>query len=152
MRTFPSLRPRVASEPVNGALVNQSPTPGIPQKSVVAGGFGSALFSALFGVGFNSETGPDKTPPVQNPGLYHFHQGDLFVPGTGNYVYDPAFELPMKTPWSGSTNQGFLYRANPWKVLQPPQIFSQPTVKTSGIGGLQAGMMVLQPLESEEGT
>jgi hypothetical protein len=149
--TFPSLRKRVASEPVNGGLVQQGVS-GIPQKQVVAGSFGSSLFTSLFGSGYPSERGgKDPTPPVQKPGLYHFHEGDLFTPGTGNYVYDAPFELPMKTIWGGSTNQGFLYRANPWKVLQPPQVFSQPTVKTSGIGGLQAGTMALQPLESEDG-
>jgi hypothetical protein len=151
---------------VNGALYQQS-VPGIPQKQQVSGGFGSAIYNALFGSGYPSERGgSDPTPPVQKSdmkggtpntdypagGLYLFHEGDLFTPGTGNYVYDPTFELPMKTLWGGSTNQAFLRTPNVWKVLQPPQVFSQPTVKTSGIGGLVAGTVVMQPLESEEGT
>jgi hypothetical protein len=165
MSTFPSLRPRIPAERVNGALVEQG-VPGIPQRSQVAGGFGSALFNALFGSGYPSERGgTDPTAPVQKSdtqggtpntdypagGLYHFHEGDLFTPGTGNYVYDAPFELPMKTLWGGSTAQAFLRTPNVWKVLQPPQVYSQPTVKTSGIGGPVAGQMILQPLNSEDG-
>jgi len=85
-------------------------------------------------------------PRASAPGLYFYHEGDLFAPGTGNWVFEPTFELPLYTIWG----KAFLRTPNTFKCLQPPQVYSNPTVIQNGVGGLQAGNVQLEPLLIEE--
>lgn len=71
-----------------------------------------------------------------------YHEGDLFTPGTGNFVFQPTTELPMVTIWGNA----FPRRSGAFPPLQPPQLYSNPNVVLNGIGGLQAGTMELEPL------
>lgn len=75
-------------------------------------------------------------------GLYSYHEGDLFTPGTGNFVFEPNYELPLQTIWGNA----FLRTPNTFNPLQHPQVWSQPNVFNNGIGGLEAGQLELQPL------
>ena len=120
---FSFLRPRQPSQPVIGANLR-----------IRAGEFGAGGLSAydLYGVDQRCGCG----------GLYNFHQGNVFFPGTGNYVFEPNFELPLLTVWGF----GFVRNPNTFKPLQPPQVWAHPHVRTNGIGGLQAGTVELQPL------
>ncbi len=121
--SFNFLRKRTPSQPVTGGNVR-----------IVAGAFGSGGPTAYaFAVG---------NPFATAAGLYSYHEGDLFTPGAGNFVFEPNFELPLQTVWGF----GFVRNPNTFKALQPPQVWAHPTVTTDGIGGLQAGTMELQPL------
>jgi hypothetical protein len=75
-------------------------------------------------------------------GIYSYHEGDLFTPGAGNFVFEPNFELPLQTIWGF----GFIRNPNTFNPLQPPQVLSPPNVQANGIGGLQAGTIQLEPL------
>jgi hypothetical protein len=97
------------------------------------------------------------TPGSGNAGLQHgsgmdsvytYFEGDVFTNGALHYVYEPRFErTPIVTMWG----QGFLRTPNTFLAFQPPQVWSNPNVVTNGIGGIVAGQMALQPLETEEG-
>lgn len=122
MRTHPALRQRVPSEIVVGAA-NQ----------IQLGAFGVSN-----PIGSSMIVNPFSAGP-----LYNFHEGDLFTPGTGNWVFESIFELnPLLTIWGNA----FLRRPNTFNPIQPPQVMSQPHVLNNGIGGLQAGTMDLEPL------
>lgn len=73
-----------------------------------------------------------------------FHEGDLFDPGTGNYVFEPAHELPLKgIVGQGGTNQGVKYPDGRWPIFAAAApIVSLPLATTQGLGGLQAGQFV----------
>lgn len=148
--TFPSLRKRTPSTPIVSAAsgtVNQ-PLPAARQPGgrdtntgalsrIVRGLFGSANPASF-----------SSSSEVVTPGpkaLYHYHEGDVFTPGTGNYVFDYPFEFPLQTIWG----IGFLRRPNTFSPLQPQQIEAVPNVVINGIGGLIAGQIATQPLESE---
>lgn len=142
----PALRKRTASEPVVTAYQFQTPqTPpnnSAPASSVsgirrvLAGLFGSANSAAM--------TSSAEVDP-RNNALYAYHEGDVFTPGTGNYVFVYPFEFPLQTIWGGA----FLRRANTFNPEQPPQIYSQPNIVINGIGGLVAGQFATQPLETD---
>jgi len=124
--TFPALRPRLsAHDRVTGAM-----------SRIIAGAFGTGA-------------------PVPQVVLYQgynitarYHQGDTFLPGAEGFVYEPTQELPIKAWWGGGSgvNQGTPYRANAWPVFGAPPVVSYPTVTRVGLGGLQAGAFVQQPL------
>lgn len=118
---FHFLRKRQPSQPVIAANAR-----------IRAGEFGVGGVTAydLYGVNPNAAS------------IYNYHQGDVFFPGTGNYVFEPNFELPLLTIWGF----GFIRNPNTFKALQPPQVWSAPHVRTNGIGGLQAGTIEHQPL------
>lgn len=67
-------------------------------------------------------------------------------PGTGNYAFE-SLALNELTPIGPSTNTaGFL------KVVQPPQLYvAGRAVPTTGLGGLVAGQVILQPLINPQG-
>lgn len=157
MRTHPSERKRYGSEPVIladlsaahdgvGVLPPPKPLYGPPQRvgamaAIVAGLFGTATPQNQL----SSQVKGDKGELGKwTQSLYHYHEGDLFTPGTQNYVFDYPFELPMMTIWGNA----FLRQPNTFNPLQPPQMMSQPNVMLNGIGGLVAGQMAFQPLES----
>jgi hypothetical protein len=78
--------------------------------------------------------------------LYQYHEGDLFTPGTGNWVFELNLELPMVTIWGNA----FLRTPNTFNPYQPPPLIMQPTVVQAGIGGLQAGGIQFTPLQVDE--
>lgn len=124
--SFPSTRKRIPSETVSGGNVR-----------ILAGEFG-------IGTPISAD---QMVGGTYDASIYSYHEGDLFTPGTGNFVFEPNFELPLITIWG----KAFLRTPNTFNPLQNPQIFSQPNVQPNGIGGLQAGTFELQPLEFEGG-
>lgn len=151
MRTAPSLRKRIPSEPVvladlsaahdgTGVLPPPKPLYGPAQNP----GAMSQILAGLFGSATPQNQLSSQVATGGKEALYHFHEGDLFTPGTQNYVFDYPWELPLYTIWG----QAFLREPNTFSVYQPAQIMSQANVFLNGIGGLVAGQMALQPLES----
>lgn len=74
--------------------------------------------------------------------LYHFHAAPFHHPGTGNIVFDPKFSTAL-FPFAGG-HGNLTLRA--LRSTQGPQSLVGFNIKTSGIGGLVAGQMALQPL------
>lgn len=87
--------------------------------------------------------------------LYRHHEGDIFTPGGEAYAFEWPWEFPIKSIWGGGgTAQGYLtqkglYAGAMFQVMQPPQVYSWPTTKTVGLGGLQAGQIVGQSLNED---
>lgn len=119
--TFPSQRKRLPSEQVSGANVR--------------------IRLGSFGIG-TPISGSEAVAGGNAASIYHYHEGDLFTPGSGNWVFEPNFELPLVTIWGNA----FLRRPNTFNPLQTQQLYAQPNVVPNGIGGLQAGQMDLEPL------
>jgi hypothetical protein len=119
--SFPALRQRFPAEQVAGGNI-----------TIRNGAFGSGM--------------PENPYAFVNPnaaaGIYSYHEGDIFLPGAENFVFEPNFELPLVTIWGNA----FLRTPNTFKPLQPPQIYANPTLVNNGIGGLQAGTVELEPL------
>jgi hypothetical protein len=119
--THPALRNRMPSEQIAGGNI-----------SIRLGAFGSGS--------------PENPYAFVNPnaaaGIYNYHEGDIFLPGAENFVFEPNFELPLVAIWGNA----FLRTPNTFKPLQPPQIYANATVTTAGLGGLQAGQVELEPL------
>jgi hypothetical protein len=78
--------------------------------------------------------------------LYNYHEGDLFTPGTGNFVFEINLELPLVTIWGNA----FLRTPNVFNPYQPPPIIMQNNVTQGGLGGLQAGGIQFEPLSLNE--
>jgi hypothetical protein len=67
-------------------------------------------------------------------GLYAYHQGDVFLPGALDKVFEPSFLLPLIEV------QGYgIIAGNAPSARQTPQVWAQHTAPTSGMGGLIAG-------------
>jgi hypothetical protein len=150
MRTFPLLRPRTPQtnvvDPATATLKPQNlPAPPSTTKFSASGAM-ALLKAGLFGVSTpqNQLSSQIGLAPGHGAGVYAYHEGDLFTPGTQNYVFDYPWELPMGTIWG----HAFLRTPNTFDPLQPPQQYSYANVRLNGIGGLVAGQMALQPLES----
>lgn len=130
--SFPALRKRKGSMPV-----------------VAAGGLATIL-QGVFGVATPNAQLSSPAAVQQTPGrissFYTLHEGDLFTPGTGNWVLDPSLEVPLQTAWG----HGFLRRPNVFSPIQPPQVYSWPTVVSVGVGGPIAGQIITQPLSLPE--
>jgi hypothetical protein len=84
--------------------------------------------------------------------FYQYQFGDLFTPGAGNVVFEPAFALPsIQLIGSG------IYAGPAPGVVRPyfrstnPQFISAVQAATvAGIGGPIAGQFVTQPLSVPE--
>jgi len=115
------LRKRIPSETVSGG-----------QSRIRLGAFGngSPLFSMV------------DVDPNSGTGIYDYHEGAVFSPGAENFVFEPNFELPIQGIWG----KGFLRTPNTFNPLQNAQVWSNPNIVTNGLGGLEAGQMILQPL------
>ena len=116
----------------------------VPSQAV--SGANTRIRMGTFGVGGPAYAFADVDPTASSA-LYHYHEGDLFTPGAGNFVFEPNFELPLQTIWG----RGFIRNPNTFNVYQPPQVWSPAHVKTNGLGGLIAGQVALQPLLEMEG-
>lgn len=118
--SFPALRKRTASQPVVGGLV-------------------TVLYGAL---GIPTPESMLSSQVQGNGAAFHFHEGDVFTPGTGNWALDPPHETPLNTIWG----HAFLRTPNTFRTLQPPQVYVSPAAMQNGIGGLVAGQVISQPL------
>lgn len=113
-----------------------------------------SVFAGLFGTGNpNKDVIRDQQsitpgqPTRKSQPFYQYHEGDLFTPGTQNFVFEPTTELtPLTTIWGNA----FLSKPNAWPTSQPPQVWADYNKYVNGIGGLIAGQYALQPLESIE--
>jgi hypothetical protein len=125
MSTFPALRKRISSM-FTGPIANQNARGGSPASGYLAIPF------------------PDLTPAAD------YHEGDLFTPGTGNWVFESPFEDPIVTVWGNGYIHGSPGGAfNP--LSQEPQYIATPRVFKDGMGGQFAGQMILQPLIEQGG-
>lgn len=150
--SFPFLRKRIPSQPVITADLSAAHgttgvlPPPAPTTPVNRAGALSRILAGAFGTAEPASS--SSSFQVRTPGkeaLYHYHEGDIFTPGTGNYVFEYPFEFPLQTIWG----IGFLRQPNTFPPVQPPQVIANPNVFTNGIGGLIAGQYALQPLESD---
>lgn len=104
------------------------------------------ILQGVFGLGAPLSRSSDPAQVVnQKPGpLYHMHEGDIFEPGTGNWVLDPAFDGPLMTVWGNGDSY-----PNVMHVTDTPVAIALPTYLTNGLGGPVAGQIALQPLVEE---
>lgn len=81
-----------------------------------------------------------------------FHQGDVFLPGAESFVFEPKHELPIKgILGQGGGNQGTHYTDARWPVFAAAApLVTYPLATQVGLGGLQAGAFVQQPLLDPE--
>ena len=118
---------------------NPANRPRIAAHQIVTNGL-ARILQGVFGIA-TPELQMDKE--VQGTaGYYHFHEGDLFTPGSAVWAADPVYDGPLNTTWGG----GFLCGVNQFNPISPVQVYSNPSVLTSGPGGLVHGDVVLQPL------
>lgn len=153
---LPLLRKRTPSEPVITADYSaphdhiglspvQEPLPADNITLQRAGAL-QRILNGIFGAPNPVSYSSSFQVSTPKPGaFYQYHEGDLFTPGTGNYVFEPTTELPLQTVWGNA----FLRKPNRFNPEQPPQVYSQPNVFINGIGGLVAGQFAFQPLETE---
>lgn len=72
---------------------------------------------------------------------FHWQKKRLPSPGTGNYAFE-TLALFETTPIGPAVAQRQMF-----KVVQPPQLYIRAqAIPVSGIGGINAGQVVLQPL------
>jgi hypothetical protein len=88
----------------------------------------------------------NRTRYTTVPNLYQTHHGDVFLPGAGNVVFEPAFQLPVIYYVGHGIPAGHLH------VIQPPQLYVTQTAKIAGIGGVIAGQWVTMGLNVPETT
>jgi len=99
----------------------------------------------------------DVDPRSIAPVLYAYHEGDLFTPGTGNFVFEHQLEFPVTDLDGGGSGaiMGISYRMNAWPVWPTTSpVVMDPMITRAGYGGLQAGAFIAQPLldpDSENG-
>jgi len=83
---------------------------------------------------------PVKIPVLNGGGLYQYELGPRFDPGAQGEVFEPLFELPLLRYIGAATRAGFL------RVTQQPQLWFNQQTGIVGLGGLQAGQLISQPL------
>lgn len=115
-----------------------------PQEVSVRTGALSRIMAGLFGLPYPKDNASAQVVARSKAQFYEYHQGDLFTPGTQNYVFEPNFENPLQTVWG----RGFLRTPNTFGTAQPPQVYVNPAIQLNGIGGVQAGQFVFHPIES----
>jgi hypothetical protein len=81
-----------------------------------------------------------------------YHQGDVFLPGAESYVFESAFELPIKgIRGQGGVRQGSHYPDARWPVFAATApVIANVLATQVGYGGLQSGAIILQPLLDPE--
>lgn len=90
---------------------------------------------------------PQNPVALQGGSPYLFHEADIFTPGAYNWVFETKVEDPVVSVWgAGGGNQGMIRKANTFKIHQAPQVYVNQTWATIGLGGIQAGQMLGQPL------
>lgn len=126
MRTHPATRKRYASQP-----------------TVTVGGL-TRILQGVFGLGSPASGRAMETPTLdpREGAFYTYFEGDLFTPGSSNWVLDPSHETPLSTVWG----HAFLRTPNTFNPIQPPQVYNVAMRPTNGVGGVVSGQMVTQPL------
>lgn len=114
----------------------------IAAHQIVVGGL-ARIMQGVFG----SPTAPPDSGRMDqqiggSQGYYHFHEGDLFTPGTAIWAADPVYDGPVNPIWGG----GFLCGVNQFNPFATLQASSNPSILTYGPGGVVAGQLALQPL------
>lgn len=147
------LRKRVVSQPIvpadlsaahGTAGVRPAQPPPSATRTQKVGAIGR-IMNGLFGMGDPRDNASAQVAVPPKQAFYHYTEGDLFTPGTGNYVFELTTELPLQTVWGSA----FLRRPNTFNPEQPPQVYARPTVVVNGLGGLVAGQLATQGLESD---
>lgn len=80
------------------------------------------------------------------PDIYGYHGARVFTNGAQQITFEFHKALPLYSPIGPATVSGFLMST------QPPQVWNPQSVPMSGIGGLQAGGLVSQPLTNADFT
>ncbi len=75
-----------------------------------------------------------------NHQLYNYHLGPRFDPGAQAEVFNPLFQLPLVS------FRGRGRVAGEFRVEQRPQVWFKQQNGVVGVGGFQAGQVILQPL------
>jgi hypothetical protein len=75
-----------------------------------------------------------------NDELYQYRLGNRFDPGAEAEVFEPLFELPVIVFRGAGRVAGSLM------VTQHPQVWFNPQSGIVGLGGVQAGQLISQPL------
>jgi hypothetical protein len=127
----PASKPRIAPSTTTGGL-----------SRILSGVFG--MGSPAFGLGMQN-VGQDAQ---KASGYYRFYEGDIWTPGTGNWVVDPTHDGPLNTVWG----HAFLRVPNTFRPYQRPQVYAPPASYLYGIGGQIAGQIVFQPLSENTDT
>jgi hypothetical protein len=111
----------------------------------VVGGL-TRILQGVFGIGSPSaglaaqRVGQDAE---KQGGFYRFYEGDIWTPGTSNWVLDPSHDGPLMTVWG----HAFLRVPNGFNPHQKPQIYAPPVAYVYGLGGQVPGQMISgQPL------
>lgn len=133
MRTNPLCRKRYASQPLITVAGLQR---------VAQGVFG--VGSPARGIA-NQEVGSARD---KEGGPWNLFEGDLFTPGTGNFVVDPSHETPLYTDWG----RAFLRRPNAFTCVGPAQVFANQMSPLFGLGGQVPGQLITQPLSLNQET
>lgn len=76
--------------------------------------------------------------------LYTYHMGPIFTNGAQDAVFNQETSLPTILARGASRNAGSL------AVLQPAQLRVNLSVPAVGVGGLQSGQIIFQPLVHSE--
>ncbi len=79
------------------------------------------------------------------PGVYRGHPGDVFLPGAGNWVFEPRFGLPPIQLIGAA-----IYAGRAPSPVQRQIIRTVHATTTAGLGGLVAGQMITQPLNTPD--
>ena len=74
---------------------------------------------------------------------YHYVEGRTFTNGAMTYGFSD-FPLPLQDAIGPATIAGAL------RITQWPQLYHQQAVPIVGLGGLQAGQLVTQPLSNQD--
>lgn len=87
----------------------------------------------------------------QSGGLPSYRRGPQYdMSGAANFVFEQESTLPafaLKGPSGLSVKAMEVLHA--FRPLQQPQVYISKTAPVAGLGGLQAGQLISQPLQEE---
>jgi hypothetical protein len=85
-----------------------------------------------------------KKVPHPTTSIYGYHQGRVFTNGGEQFTFEFHKALPLYSVIGPGTPAGVL------SATQPPQVWNPLSVPQVGLGGLQAGTLVSQPLVNDD--
>lgn len=104
--------------------------------------------------------GHPQLPVIISSGSpYNWHEGDLFTPLTGNFVFDPLWELPTTNYFGGGAGVGgWWHMPNVFSPRQFAPVLGLTSdrgfvvnVPYTGVNGLIAGQFAREPLTGADG-
>jgi hypothetical protein len=116
----------------------------MPENFIVVGGL-ARIAAGVFGLGSPVSGQVMETPSqdgVKPGGPYHYAQGALFTPQTGNWYLRPSYDGPIQPIWG----HAFLRWPNLFTPIQKPQVYTAASTYLYGVGGQVAGQLINQPL------